>query len=82
MLDEASRCTVASKNPPEQPYVRVVEVGEYSIVMRLYLWLDSPMDLYAARWELNEAIKKRFDTEGIEIPFPYRTIVYKKDLAA
>lgn len=32
------------------------------------------------RYALTEAIKKRFDKEGIEVPFPYRTIVYKKDL--
>ena len=25
-----------------------------------------------------ESIKKRFDLEGIEIPFPYRTIVQKE----
>jgi small-conductance mechanosensitive channel len=31
------------------------------------------------RCDLFESIKKRFDSEGIEIPFPYRTIVMKKD---
>jgi len=28
--------------------------------------------------DLNESIKERFDNEGIEIPFPYRTIVHKE----
>ena len=27
-------------------------------------------------------IFRRFKQEGVEIPFPYRTIVYKKDLEA
>ncbi|MFC2163173.1 mechanosensitive ion channel family protein, partial [Candidatus Altiarchaeota archaeon] len=27
--------------------------------------------------DLNKSIKERFDREGIEIPFPYRTVVYK-----
>jgi small-conductance mechanosensitive channel len=27
--------------------------------------------------DLNKRIKERFDEEGIEIPFPYRTIVFK-----
>jgi small-conductance mechanosensitive channel len=30
--------------------------------------------------DLLKSVKERFDREGIEIPFPYRTIVYKKDL--
>ena len=30
--------------------------------------------------DLLKAIKKRFDQEGIEIPFPYRTVVYKTDI--
>jgi len=29
---------------------------------------------------LRRSIKKRFDKEGVEIPFPYRTVVYKKDI--
>jgi small-conductance mechanosensitive channel len=36
---------------------------------------------YAAKAYLLESIKNRFDLEGVEIPYPYRTIVYKKDLA-
>jgi small-conductance mechanosensitive channel len=26
-----------------------------------------------------EEIKRRFDAGGVEIPFPYRTLVFKKD---
>ena len=32
------------------------------------------------RFWLLEHVKKRFDKEGVEIPFPYRTVVYKNDL--
>jgi small conductance mechanosensitive channel len=31
-------------------------------------------------WGIDKSVKKRFDKEGVEIPFPYRTIVYKKDM--
>ena len=37
-------------------------------------------EAWQARWFMLEAVKKRFDAEGVEIPFPYRTVVYKKDL--
>lgn len=37
-------------------------------------------DFWLARFWLLEHVKKRFDSEGVEIPLPYRTLVYKKDL--
>jgi small-conductance mechanosensitive channel len=30
--------------------------------------------------DINKAIHERFTKEGVEIPFPYRTVVYKNDL--
>jgi small-conductance mechanosensitive channel len=27
-----------------------------------------------------KSVFERFNKEGIEVPFPYRTVVYKKDL--
>ena len=33
---------------------------------------------YRMECEMNEKVKERFDADGVEIPFPYRTIVMKK----
>jgi small-conductance mechanosensitive channel len=46
----------------------------------MLLWFKDRSIAYSSGCEIREAIKKRFDKEGIEIPYPYRTIVYKTDL--
>ena len=81
MIEEAMKSEHRLQSA-EEPFVRVVEVGDFAIVMRLYMWVAEPDKLYATKLQLMETIKKRFDVESVEIPFPYRTIVYKKDLEA
>ena len=65
---------------PEQPWVKVISHGDFSIGLRLYMWCPNMDEYWSARWWMLEAVKKRFDAEGVEIPFPYRTLVNKKDL--
>lgn len=60
--------------------VRLVSFGDFSINLRSYVWTKNPYQAMQMHSDINKAIKKRFDKEGIEIPFPYRTLVYKKDL--
>jgi len=67
------------KNEPKVP-VRLIGFGESSINLRAYVWSEDPSKSFDLHTDLNRSVKKRFDSEGIEIPFPYRTIVYKKDL--
>ena len=57
--------------------VRLVSMGDSSINLRAYAWARDPMSAFRMSTDLLESVKKRFDREGIEIPFPYRTIVYK-----
>lgn len=58
--------------------VRVISIAESAIVLRLYFWAKDKPTGFKMACDLREAIKKRFDKEGIEIPYPYRTIVYKE----
>jgi small-conductance mechanosensitive channel len=62
--------------------VLLTGLGDFSVNLKLFVWLRDRSFAYGAGCEIREAVKKRFDKEGIEIPFPYRTLVYKKDLIA
>lgn len=60
--------------------IKMVAHGDFAVTLRAYFWSTGPMEAMQAHWDLLESVKKRFDAEGIEIPFPYRTIVYKNDI--
>ena len=62
--------------------VLVTELGDFAVKLKLFVWIADRSNAYGTGCELRESIKKRFDSEGVEIPFPYRTVVYKKDLPA
>lgn len=74
------RTPVDLANNVPQVLVRVMSFGDFSVNLRADVWTDNPYSARNMHSDLNKAIKKRFDSEGIEIPFPYRTIVYKNDL--
>jgi len=57
--------------------VRIVTLGESSVNLRAWAWAKDSADSFVMSCDLFESIKKRFDKEGIEIPFPHRTLVYK-----
>jgi small conductance mechanosensitive channel len=58
--------------------VRVIGFTDSSVMLRAWVWAKDPKTAFRLGCDLNESIKKRFDKEKIEIPFPHRTIVYKK----
>jgi len=62
------------------PVVRVTACGDFAVNLRLYFWVEKPGRAWVVGYDLIEQIKKEFDKQGIEIPFPYRTVVYKSDL--
>lgn len=60
--------------------VRLLSFGDSSVNLRACVWTKDPYNAIKMHSDINYAIKNRFDKEGIEIPFPYRTVVFKKDL--
>jgi small-conductance mechanosensitive channel len=57
--------------------VRVIGWGDSSVNLRAYIWAQDSETAFVTRSDLYKSIKERFDAEGIEIPFPYRTLVFK-----
>ncbi|NQU80143.1 MAG: mechanosensitive ion channel family protein, partial [Bacteroidetes bacterium] len=60
--------------------IRVVSLSDFSVDLKAYVWTSGNDNAFILKCDLLKSVKHRFDKEGIEIPFPYRTIVYKKDL--
>ena len=81
--EEAERHPLAIDNrSPEQVennkpkvVIRVLEIGEYFIQVRAYVWAKDTDDAFILSCDMNYNVKKRFDQNGIEIPYPYRNIV-------
>lgn len=83
---EKHRLLIDNRTPEEiekgEPIVRVavIALADFSVNLRASAWTESFSDAFQMRTDLLKIIKERFDREGVEIPFPYRTIVYKKDM--
>ncbi|MFT4761973.1 MAG: small conductance mechanosensitive channel [Paraglaciecola sp.] len=60
--------------------VRVVSLGEYAVNIRSWAWAKNSPNGFVMSCDLLESIKKRFDKEGVEIPFPHRTMVMKDEV--
>ena len=71
------RTQAEKKNGEPQVPVRVYEFGDFSINLRAFVWCADPVQVWKMNSDINIRIKERFDEEGIEIPFPYRTLVFK-----
>lgn len=59
---------------------RMVSHSDSSIQIRAYAWAEDNDKSFELYCDVLESVKKRFDKEGIEIPFPHRTLVFKNDL--
>lgn len=61
------------------PFIGVSALAESSVNFVIRPWVKGS-DYWAVFFDLNETIKKRFDAEGISIPFPQRDVhLYKHE---
>ncbi|MDP3028184.1 MAG: mechanosensitive ion channel family protein [Deltaproteobacteria bacterium] len=82
LIEEAKR--LAGKVPgllaDPEPFVRFIPgFGDSSLDFTLICQVQEFVDQYLAQHELRKRIFKRFKEEGIEIPFPHRTVYLKEE---
>ena len=75
-LDTRTEQDKKDKNPAVS--VRVVGFGDSSVNLKAWIWTKNPGAAFRLGCDLNKSIKEKFDKSKIEIPFPHRTIVYKR----
>jgi len=74
ILEEADKHEDILADPA--PSVRLIELGDSSVGLQSRIWIDNPSraDFVKTRGEYVTAVKQRFDEEGINIPYPNRTV--------
>ena len=55
---------------------RVTALGDSSVNLRVWAWAANTSGGYVLYCDLLQSIKKRFDAEGIDIPFPQRVVTF------
>lgn len=60
------------------PVVRFLKFGDSSLEFGVYVWIDNFMNRWRVAHELRKQLYQRFAEEGIEIPFPQRTVYIKE----
>jgi small conductance mechanosensitive channel len=64
------------------PTIGLIQLADSSVNFAVRPWVKTE-DYWAVYFDLHETIKKRFDAEGISIPFPQQDIhVYKEEIPA
>ena len=70
--DEVEKESRGLKDP--EPQIAVDSLGDSSVNILCRVWVNRS-DYFPVKWALTQAVKERFDAEGVDIPFPTRTIV-------
>ena len=73
MIDAAFAVDEVLKDP--EPKVYFTSFGDCSLNMLMAYWVDSYSIRFATQDKINMEINSRFEKEGIEIPFPIRTVI-------
>lgn len=80
IMDEARKNDQILEDPG--PSVRLTELGDSSVGLQARIWIDQPArsDFVRTKSEFVQSVKERFDEEGIDIPYPNRTLSGKLEV--
>ncbi len=53
----------------------IIRIDDSAIIIRVWAWSSNVISGFELRFGVLENVKERFDQEGIEMPYPYRSIV-------
>lgn len=76
LIDVRTPEDIENKVPQVNPVL--FALNNSSVDLRVGLWTADSSDGYIMLSDLRDSIKKRFDKEGIEIPYPYQNVIIKK----
>ena len=55
----------------------LVSINDSTLSIRAWCWALNYENSFDMRCDILESVKKRFDAEGIDLPYPHRTILFK-----
>ncbi len=73
ILEEAAKDNRIHQSP--EPFVAVGELADSSVNLVVRVWCDRG-NYWPVKFDLTKALKQRFDSEGISIPFP-QTVIHQ-----
>lgn len=76
-IDPRSPEDIASGVP--EAIVRVISLGDSMVQLRGWAWAKDAASSFQMSCDLLESIKKRFDREGVSIPYPHRTVYIRSE---
>ncbi len=58
---------------------RLINISDSALVVRVWAWAKNYEDSYELKCDLLDSIKKRFDQEGIVMPYPHTTMTFRDE---
>ncbi|WP_238752386.1 mechanosensitive ion channel family protein [Neolewinella maritima] len=72
-LDNRSTADIKAGAP--EVVVKVIGLGTSSVNLRAYSWASNTANGFTMYYDVLATLKKRYDAEGIEIPYEYRNVI-------